>query len=122
MNIGLYNFLYPRYSNYYRIATHCTTDFRNIGYYLDRIAGIRWRSIATNKGSPEKVYLGKYKGYNKKQSYIGGKIIYPMSACRTRNAMCFSKEINKYTTEENSYISLFGRYQNSNLCIWSKTL
>jgi len=104
INIGLYNSYVLGTQNYYRIATHCTIDFSNIGYYLDRIAKIRWRSIVTNKGSPDKVYKEKYKGYDKKKSYIGGKIIYPMSACKTKNAICFSKTINKYTTVGREFI------------------
>jgi len=90
--------------NYYRIATHSNRDFRQIGYYLDRIAKIRWSSIITNKGSPNKVYKEKYKGYEKKKLYIGGKIIYPMSACRTKNVRCFSKKVNKYTSQGREFI------------------
>lgn len=99
INIGLYNSYVLGTQNYYRIATHCTIDFSNIGYYLDRIAKIRWRSIVTNKDSPDKVYLERYSGYDKKKSYITGKTIYPMSCCKTKNAMSFSKKINKYTPE-----------------------
>jgi RNA-directed DNA polymerase len=99
MNIGLYNSYVLGIQNYYRIATHSNLDFRKIGYYLDRIAKIRWRLIATNKGSPSKVYLERYKGYKKKKSYIAGKIIYPMSCCKTRSAMNFSAKVNKYTKE-----------------------
>ncbi len=98
-NIGLYNSYVLGTQNYYRIATHSNLDFGQIGYYLDRIAKIRWRSIVTNKGSPGKVYLDKYKGYDKKKSYINGKIIYPMSCCKTKNAMNFSNKVNKYTPE-----------------------
>ena len=97
LNIGLYNSYILGTQNYYRIATRSTLDFGQIGYYLDMVAGIRWRQIATNKGSPDKVYSERYKGYDKKKSYICGKIIYPMSACKTKNAMCFSTKINKYT-------------------------
>ncbi len=98
-NIGLYNSYVLGTQNYYRIATHSNLDFGQIGYYLDRIAKIRWHSIVTNKGSPGKVYLDKYKGYDKKKSYINGKIIYPMSCCKTKNAMNFSNKVNKYTPE-----------------------
>ena len=98
-NIGHYNSYVLGTQNYYRIATHCTLGFRQIGYYLDRIAIIRWRLIVTNKGSPDKVYSKKYKGYDKKKSYIGGKIIYPMAACKTKDVMCFSEKINKYTSK-----------------------
>jgi len=98
-NIGLYNSYVLGTQNYYRIATHCSTDFNNIGYYLDRIAKMRWRLIATNKGSPDKVYTERYKGYNKSKSYIHGKIIYPMSCCKHKNAMSFSTKVNNYTTE-----------------------
>ena len=98
-NIGIYNSYVLGTQNYYRIATHSNLNFRQIGYYLDRIAKIRWRSIVTNKGSPDKVYKEKYKGYDKKKSYIGNKIIYPMSCCRTKNAMNFSNKVNKYMPE-----------------------
>ena len=98
-NIGLYNSYILGTQNYYRIATHSNLDFGQIGYYLDRIAKIRWRSIVTNKGSLGKVYLEKYKGYDKKKSYINGKIIYPMSCCKTKNAMNFSNKVNNYTPE-----------------------
>ena len=99
INVGIYNSYVLGTQNYYRIATNSNLDLRQIGYYLDRIAGIRWRSIVTNKGSPDKVYSEKYKGYDKKKSYIGDKIIYPMSCCKTKNPMNFSKDINKYTSE-----------------------
>ena len=103
-NIGIYNSYVLGTQNYYRIATHSNRDFRQIGYYLDRIAKIRWSSIITNKGSPNKVYKEKYKGYEKKKLYIGGKIIYPMSACRTKNVRCFSKKVNKYTSQGREFI------------------
>jgi len=103
-NIGLYNSYVLGTQNYYRIATHGTKDFSSIGYYLDRIAKIRWKQIATNKGSPSKVYLEKYKGYEKKKIYINGHIIFPMSACKTENAMNFSTKKNKYTSEGRKFI------------------
>ena len=103
-NIGLYNSYVLGTQNYYRIATHSTKDFSSIGYYLDRIAKIRWKQIATNKGSPSKVYLEKYKGYDKKRTYIKGHIIFPMSACKTKNAMNFSTKANKYTSEGRKFI------------------
>ena len=99
MNIRLYNSYILGTQNYYRIATYCTRDFNDIGYHLDKVARIRWRAIATNKGSPDKIYSERYKGYNRRKTYICGKIIYPMSACKTKNVMCFSKKINKYTSE-----------------------
>ncbi|EGW37021.1 reverse transcriptase family protein [Desulfosporosinus sp. OT] len=98
-NVGLYNSYVLGIQNYYRIATHCNLDFSKIGYYLDKISFVRWKSIATNKGSPSKVYLERYKGCNKKKTYINGQVTYPMSACKTKNAMCFSKKINKYTSD-----------------------
>jgi len=98
-NIGLYNSYVLGTQNYYRIATHSTKDFLKIGYYLDRITRNRWKTIATNKGSPSKTYLEKYEGYDKKRTYIKEIVIFPMSACKTKNAMCFSKKINKYTLE-----------------------
>ena len=45
------------------------------------------------------IYLEKYKGYDNKKTYINGLIIFPMSACKTKNAMNFSKKVNKYTAE-----------------------
>ena len=98
-NIGLYNSYVFGTQNYYRIATHCTLDFSKIGYYLDGIIKIRWKSISTNKGSPSTIYLVKYEGYDKKRTYIKGMVIFPMSACKTKNAMCFSKKVNKFTSE-----------------------
>lgn len=98
-NIGIYNSYVLGTQNYYRIATHSNLDFKQIGYYLDYVAGIRWRTIANNKGSPDKVYSEKYKEYDKKKLYINGRIIYPMSCCKTKNAMCFSNKVNKYTPE-----------------------
>jgi group II intron reverse transcriptase/maturase len=99
INVGLYNSYVLGTQNYYRIATHSSLDFGQIGYYLDRIAKIRWRQIVTNKGSPDKVYSEKYKGYDRKKSYINGKIIYPISCCRTKNAINFSNKVNKYMPE-----------------------
>ena len=98
-NISLYNSYVLGTQNYYRIATHCTLDFSKIGHYLDRIIKTRWKSISTNKGSPSMIYLEKYKGYDKKKTYVNGLIIFPMSACKTKNAMCFSKKVNKFTPE-----------------------
>ncbi|MDO0823573.1 hypothetical protein [Desulfosporosinus nitroreducens] len=98
-NISLYNSYVLGTHNYYRIATHCTLDFSKIGYYLDRLIKIRWKSISTKTGSPSMIYLEKYKGYDKKKTYVKGLIIFPMSACKTKNAMNFSKQVNKYTPE-----------------------
>lgn len=98
-NIGLYNSYVLGTQNYYRIATHSNLDFNKIGYYLDRVAKVRWRSIVTNKGSPDKVYSQRYKGYDKKKSYIREKVIYPMSCCKHKNAMSFSTKINNYTSD-----------------------
>ena len=98
-NISLYNSYVLGTQNYYRIATHCTLDFSKIGYYIDGIIKVRWKSISTNKGSPSNIYLEKYKGYDKEQTYINGHIIFPMSACKTKNAMCFSKKVSKFTPE-----------------------
>jgi 5-methylcytosine-specific restriction endonuclease McrA len=98
-NISLYNSYVLGTQNYYRIATHCTLDFSKIGYYLDRNIKIRWKSISTKKGSPSRIYLEKYEGYDKQKTYINGLVIFPMSACKTKNAMCFSKKVNKFTPE-----------------------
>jgi RNA-directed DNA polymerase len=98
-NVGLYNSYILGTQNYYRIATNSNLDFNKIGYYLDRIAKVRWGKLASNKGSPDKVYMERYKGYSRKKMYVNGKIIYPISACKTKNAMCFSKKINKFTKE-----------------------
>jgi len=103
-NVSLYNSYVLGTQNYYRIATHCTKDFSKIGYYLDRIIKIRWKSISTNKGSPSKIYLEKYKGYDKQKTYIKGLIIFPMSACKTKNAWSFSKKVNKFTPEGRKFI------------------
>ena len=98
-NIGLYNSYVLGIQNYYRIATHCNLDFAKIGYYLGRLIKIRWKSISTNKGSPSLVYLEKYKEYAKKKIYVKDLIIFPMSACKTKTAMNFSKKVNQYTLE-----------------------
>ena len=98
-NIGNYNSYVLGTQNYYRIATHCSKDFSKIGYNLDRSIKIRWKSISTNKGSPSKTYLEKYKGYEKQKTYINGLIIFPMSACKTKYAMSFSNKVNKFTPE-----------------------
>jgi len=98
-NVSLYNSYVLGTQNYYRIATHCTKDFSKIGYYLDRNTKIRWKSISTNKGSPSRIYLEKYKGYDMQKTYINGLIIFPMSACKTRNVRCYSKKVNKFTLE-----------------------
>ena len=103
-NVSLYNSYVLGTQNYYRIATHCTKDFSKIGYYLDRNIKIRWRLISTNKGSPSRTYLEKYKGYDKQKTYITGLIIFPMSACKTKNAMCFSEKVNKFTPEGREFI------------------
>jgi len=98
-NISLYNSYVLGTQNYYRIATHCNLDLSKIGYRLDRNIKIRWKSFTTNKGSPSKIYLEKYKGYDRKKTYINDSIIFPMSACKTKNARCFSKKVNKFTPE-----------------------
>jgi RNA-directed DNA polymerase len=95
--IGHYNSYVLGTQNYYRIATHSNLDFARIGYYLDRIIFNRWET--SNKGHPDGVYKERYKGYEKPQIYLIKQIIYPMSCCRTKNAMNFSKKVNKYTQE-----------------------
>jgi len=96
-NIGLYNSYVMGIQNYYRIATHSSLDFHEIGYYLDRVSKIRWKRISTRRGSPNLVYAERYKGYKKKKLYIKGVIIFPMSACKTKDARCFSNKINRYS-------------------------
>lgn len=103
-NISLYNSYVLGTQDYYRIATHCTQDFTKIGYYLDRNIKIRWKSISTNKGSPSMIYLEKYKGYDKKKTYVNGLVIFPMAACKTKNAMSFSQKVNKFTPEGRKHI------------------
>ena len=98
-NISLYNSYVLGTQNYYRIATHCNLGLSKIGYRLDRSIKIRWKSFTTNKGSPSKIYLEKYKGYDRKTTYINDSIIFPMSACKARYARCFSTKVNKFTPE-----------------------
>lgn len=103
-NIALYNSYVLGTQNYYRIATNSNLDFGDIGYYLHLRIKTRWRSIATNKGSPDRVYSERYIGYNRKKVYVHGQIIYPMACCRNKKPMCFSKKINKYTPEGREHI------------------
>lgn len=103
-NIVLYNSYILGTQNYYRVATNSNLDFGDIGYYLLLRMKTRWRSIATNKGSPDKVYLERYIGYNRKKIYVHGQTIYPMACCRNKKPMCFSRKINKYTPEGRDHI------------------
>lgn len=103
-NIGLYNSYILGIQNYYRIATNSNLDFGDIGYYLYLRSKTRWRSIVSNKGSPDRIYRERYKGYKRKKTYIHGRIIYPMTCCRNKKPMCFSKKINKYTLEGREHI------------------
>lgn len=103
-NIALYNSYVLGTQNYYRVATNSNLDFGDIGYYLLLRMKVRWRSIATNKGSPNKVFQQRYIGYHRKKIYIQRRIIYPMSCCRNKKPMCFSKKINKYTPEGREHI------------------
>jgi group II intron reverse transcriptase/maturase len=103
-NIGLYNSYILGTQNYYRIATHSNLDFAKIGYYLDRLIKIRWRQVASNRGSPDEVYKTRYNGYSMKKTYVNKRIIYPMAACRTKNVMNHRNQVNKYTKEGRAFI------------------
>lgn len=98
-NIARYNAYVLGVQNYYRIATNSNLAFGDIGYYLLLRIKTRWRSIATNKGFPDRLYTERYKGYNRKKIFVHGQIIYPMACCKNKKPMCYSKAVNKYTAE-----------------------
>lgn len=86
--------------NYNKVATLVSEDFGNIEH--DMISYIRWKfkRVAKNKGKANDTYIKLYGQYkNRKQYFIGGIAMYPISGVRFSKPIIFNHKICSYTTE-----------------------
>lgn len=83
--------------NYYNVATHISSDFRNIAYEVERNLKSRLKSQNKKTGEKTKAFIQYYGGYTGKVRYIQSIALFPISYIRTKPPMCFSQEICNYT-------------------------
>lgn len=83
--------------NYYNVATHISSNFRNIAYEVEKNLKSRLKSQNKKTGEKTKAFIQHYGGYTGKIRYIQSIALFPISYIRTKPPMCFSQEICNYT-------------------------
>ena len=95
-SVLLYNSTILGLQNYYNSATDCVTDFYKLGYIMSFSIHARLRKLISNKGSPTKTYLRKYK-WKSSPNFICGVPLFPISEIRHKKLFQFSQEMTPYT-------------------------
>lgn len=104
--------------NYYNIATHCSLDFNIIENDVYRAIRYKWRRIAKGRGQFSDTYLKFYGKYShRKQYFVRGIALYPISGCNFRIPIMFNKKISAYTNEGRKMIHNKLEFANSNLLV-----
>ena len=93
--------------NYYRYATRCSLDFRDINFIVSKSLRCRLRvktkKVRKRQKKPEpkatksrtfQKFYGSYKG---KIKTVAGITIFPISACKFNAPKFFKQDVNKYT-------------------------
>lgn len=83
--------------NYYKCATHCNIDFREIAYHANKNYFTTLKRIQTEKGNPSSTYKKLYGKYNYKIRYICGISIFPIAGVKMKVLTGFSQDICNYT-------------------------
>lgn len=96
-NAMQYNSIILGIHNYYRIATHVSVDFKEIGYQLSKTLHNRLRRISTNNIHKSKIFIKLYGNYNYKIYSIGKITLFPIIGVKTKNPTNFSQDICDYT-------------------------
>lgn len=88
--------------NYYRIATHCSVDFSNIGYKLNKYLLIK---LGKPRNLKDERYKRYFKGYKMRVWDVNGISLFTVDVCKTRNPKIYSSK-NKIKTTEKEDIEL----------------
>ena len=98
-----YNSMVRGIQNYYKIATHCSTDFQKIGYIINRKL---YNSLGEPRGQPDARFRRLYKGYNPRVWNVNEITIFPIQCVKSKVAKQFStkNKLRKNTYIENSEI------------------
>ena len=85
--------------NYYNKATHCSMDFSLINFLVTKTLDNRLKGVMTNKPRFSKTYNKLYGSYHGKIRTIQNVTLYPIYACKTKNAKSLKSKICNYTEE-----------------------
>ncbi|MEI3598617.1 group II intron reverse transcriptase/maturase [Oceanobacillus sp. SE10311] len=83
--------------NYYRTATLCNMDFKEIYYSVNKSLECRLKSQLTVIPNKSKTYMKLYGSYNTPAKGIKGIALFPIFGCKYLSPPRFSQEINNYT-------------------------
>lgn len=84
--------------NYYRIASMVNEDFGHIEHDLYKYLRFKFRRLAKNKGTFSETYDKFYRDYKKrKQYFIHGIAMYPISGIKFSTPIVFNSQICNYT-------------------------
>ena len=99
-SIGKYNSYILGIQNYYRIATHVNTDFREIAYRLNKTIYNRLKTTG-KRGLPrnQSIIYKKYFKNNYRTFEIQKVNLYPIADIKTQNALNFTQEKCNYTAK-----------------------
>lgn len=85
--------------NYYKIATNVSRDFGDINFIVSKTLNARLKKQISNKPILTETYKKLYGNYNGKIVTIQGVTLFPIYGCKTKPPMCFSQDINNYTSK-----------------------
>lgn len=95
--INYYNSKCLGIHNYYKIATHCSKDFTEIAYVINKALKNRLRPKRDGTNLPQ--YVKERYGDSKQLRYVGNNAIIPIGYIKTKNPMDIRASINKYTKQ-----------------------
>ncbi|MGH4137117.1 group II intron reverse transcriptase/maturase [Clostridium sp.] len=83
--------------NYYNKATHCVMDFSLINFLVTKTLDNRLKGVMSNKPRFSKTYNKLYGSYQGKIRTVQNITLFPIYACKTKNAMCMNTKVCNYT-------------------------
>lgn len=85
--------------NYYNKATHCVMDFSVINFLVIKTLDNRLKGVMSNKPRFSKTYNKLYGSYQGKIRTVQNVTLFPIYACKTKNAKSMNTKICNYTKE-----------------------
>lgn len=104
--------------NYYKMVTNVNRNFNDIEHEVYNLIRFRWRRLAKGRGTFSdtfKKYYGKFK--HRRQFFVHGIALYPISGCRFEIPTIYNKRINCYTDEGRKLIHKGIEYSTKNKLI-----
>lgn len=91
--------------NYYNIATNVNSDFNDIEHRLYKFICFSWKDFVKSRGELSLTYKKFYGDYkSRKQLFVKGIALYPISGIKFKRPTVFNKEISSYTEKGREYI------------------